>query len=84
MKNAFKPLLIGFVMLTILILGETVIPEKKGIRPCYTSYGNKNGKCILPTCKSHCLKKFNKDAIGNCVPADKGKTNCECTHHCPP
>ncbi|CAN6850298.1 unnamed protein product [Brassica oleracea] len=82
MKNVFKPSLIG-VMLTILLLGEMVIAQK-GVRPCYTSYSYKNGKCTLHTCKRHCLKKFNKDAIGSCIPADKGQTKCECTHHCPP
>ncbi|CAN7038967.1 unnamed protein product [Brassica rapa subsp. trilocularis] len=86
MKNAFKPSLIG-VMLTILLLGDTVIAQKgiqKGIRPCFTSYGYKNGKCTLHTCKIHCNKKFDKDAVGTCIPADKGQTRCQCTHHCPP
>ncbi|CAG7892525.1 hypothetical protein HID58_005116 [Brassica napus] len=81
MKNAFEPSLIG-VMLTILLLGDTVIAQK-GIRPCFTSYGYKNGKCTLHTCKMHCYKKY-KDAVGTCIPADKGQTRCQCTHHCPP
>ncbi|XP_056848173.1 uncharacterized protein LOC130498654 [Raphanus sativus] len=56
MKNTFKPLLIGFVMLTILLFGETVIAQKG--KPCHSELPDKT--CETKRCKAHCAKEHKK------------------------
>ncbi|KAL0696979.1 hypothetical protein Bca4012_064159 [Brassica carinata] len=80
MKNAFKPSLIGFVLLTVLLFGETVIAQKG--KPCYS---NKMGTCEIKSCKAHCVKKHKKLLpFTTCIKERDGTEYCRCQYPCPP
>ncbi|CAN6893325.1 unnamed protein product [Brassica oleracea] len=58
MKVAFKRWFIGFVILTILLLGETTIAQKgKGNNQCNETLQNKSGTCNANQCEAACVKR---------------------------
>ncbi|KAL0758132.1 hypothetical protein Bca101_095800 [Brassica carinata] len=81
MKNTVKLSLIGFVMLTVLLLGETVIAQKR--KPCYSEEPDKT--CEVNRCKANCVKKHKKIlAFTSCIKENNGNTYCRCQYPCPP
>ncbi|CAN6893323.1 unnamed protein product [Brassica oleracea] len=86
MKVAFKHWFIGFVILTILLFGETTIAQKgKGVNQCNETLTNKKGTCDANQCKAACAKRH-KTAHGICTTSEdnnKGKVICTCHYQCP-
>nr|VDD10792.1 unnamed protein product [Brassica oleracea] len=86
MKVAFKHRFSGFVILTVLLLGETTIAQKgKGVNQCNETLQNKKGTCDANQCKAACTKKH-KVGQGMCTNGEdnnKGKIICICHYQCP-
>nr|VDD46402.1 unnamed protein product [Brassica oleracea] len=86
MKVAFKHWFIGFVILTILLFGETTIAQKgKGVNQCNETLTNKKGTCDANQCKAACAKRH-KTGHGICTTGEdnnKGKVICTCHYQCP-
>ncbi|KAL0884428.1 hypothetical protein Bca101_008409 [Brassica carinata] len=81
MKNTSKLLLISFVMLTILLSGETVIAQKR--KPCYSEEPDKT--CEVNRCKANCVKKYKKILPHtSCIKEKNGNMFCRCQYPCPP
>ncbi|CAN6834108.1 unnamed protein product [Brassica oleracea var. botrytis] len=83
MKNYFRSSLIGLVMLTILLLGEMAIAQKRGPiqKACVERYPHKNGKCDINQCKSQCTKN-RKNGLGRCMDTGEGHMQCRCDYPC--
>ncbi|CAF2102159.1 hypothetical protein HID58_019764 [Brassica napus] len=79
MKNAFKLLLIGFVMLTILLLGKTVV-ARKGKGQCVKLHQN-TVACIHVVCRAFCPRHYN-EGVGSCVVVKDRPTACQCKYKC--
>ncbi|KAH0920837.1 hypothetical protein HID58_020855 [Brassica napus] len=60
MKISFRTSLIGFIMLTIFLLGVLVSAQKGGPttqKTCVDAYPNNTGKCDAKQCAAECTKK---------------------------
>nr|VDD60184.1 unnamed protein product [Brassica oleracea] len=60
MKISFRTSLIGFIMLTIFLLGVVVSAQKGGPttqKTCVEAYPNNTGKCDPKQCTAECTKK---------------------------
>ncbi|CAN7002071.1 unnamed protein product [Brassica rapa subsp. trilocularis] len=79
MKNAFKLSLIGFVMLTILLLGKTVV-ARKGKGQCVKLHQN-TVACVHEACRAFCPRHYN-EGVGSCVVVKDRPTACQCKYKC--
>ncbi|WZZ64142.1 hypothetical protein YC2023_075512 [Brassica napus] len=66
MKISFQTSLIGFIMLTIFLLGVVVSAQKGGPttqKTCVEAYPNNTGKCDAKQCSAECTKKRPKGIL---------------------
>ncbi|KAH0872412.1 hypothetical protein HID58_069774 [Brassica napus] len=66
MKISFRTSLIGFIMLTIFLLGVVVSAQKGGPttqKTCVEAYPNNTGKCDPKQCTAECTKKRPKGTL---------------------
>ncbi|CAN6886767.1 unnamed protein product [Brassica oleracea] len=85
MKIAFKHWFIGFVILTILLFGETTVAQKGKGNQCNETLQNKSGTCDANKCQAACVKRH-KPGHGMCTNGEdnnKGKVICICHYQCP-
>ncbi|KAF8116714.1 hypothetical protein N665_0015s0086 [Sinapis alba] len=82
MKIAFITWFIGFVMLTILLLGETVIAQKGKSRHCRENIENASKTCEIKSCNAECVKRH-KVAGSTCGQGEGKIPICICYYNCP-
>ncbi|CAF2116806.1 hypothetical protein Bca4012_097304 [Brassica carinata] len=84
MKVAFKPWFIGFLMLTILLLGEITIAQKrKSKETCRQNLENKDRTCEPKSCEAECVRRH-KPGTGHCGQGTGKIPICICFYDCPP
>ncbi|CAG7868102.1 unnamed protein product [Brassica rapa] len=83
MKISFRTSLIGFIMLTIFLLGVLVSAQKGGPttqKTCVDAYPNNTGKCDAKQCAAECTKK--RKGVSRCQDIGKGDFQCRCHYNC--
>ncbi|CAH8351619.1 unnamed protein product [Eruca vesicaria subsp. sativa] len=85
MKFSFQTSRIGFIMLTIFLLGIMVTAQKGGPstkETCVEAYPNNTGKCDPKQCSDECIKKRAKGSFAKCQDIGKGDFQCRCYYYC--